>query len=91
MEDGRRIAERVAATGLVFCLTHNYRGYPMLRQMRAMVEAGRELRDVLHTLSVARAMRRDIRERPASAKWRPGRALPMTFGAVTPEPKERLV
>ncbi|MEZ5864193.1 MAG: Gfo/Idh/MocA family oxidoreductase [Geminicoccaceae bacterium] len=39
--DGRRIAAKVAETGLVFCLTHNYSGYPMVRQMRAMIEAGR--------------------------------------------------
>jgi predicted dehydrogenase len=39
--DGRRIARKVAETGLVFCLTHNYSGYPMVRQMRAMIEAGR--------------------------------------------------
>jgi predicted dehydrogenase len=30
-----------AKTGLVFCLTHNYTGYPMARQARAMVEAGK--------------------------------------------------
>jgi predicted dehydrogenase len=30
----------VQDTGLVFCLTHNYTGYPMVRQARAMVEAG---------------------------------------------------
>ena len=41
VEDGRRIADKVAETGLVFCLTHNYSGYPMVRQMRAMIEAGR--------------------------------------------------
>ncbi len=41
VEDGRRIAAKVAETGLVFCLTHNYSGYPMIRQMRAMIEAGR--------------------------------------------------
>lgn len=29
-----------AKTGLVFCLTHNYSGYPMVRQARAMVETG---------------------------------------------------
>jgi predicted dehydrogenase len=29
-----------AETGLVFCLTHNYSGYPMVRQARAMVESG---------------------------------------------------
>ena len=27
-------------TGLVFCLTHNYTGYPMVRQAKAMVEDG---------------------------------------------------
>ncbi|WP_077036761.1 Gfo/Idh/MocA family protein [Pelomonas sp. KK5] len=27
-------------TGRVFCLTHNYSGYPLVRQARAMVEAG---------------------------------------------------
>ncbi|MFV2039239.1 MAG: Gfo/Idh/MocA family protein [Acidimicrobiales bacterium] len=30
----------VRATGLVFCLTHNYTGYPMVRQARAMVQTG---------------------------------------------------
>ena len=30
----------VEDTGLVFCLTHNYTGYPMVRQARAMVADG---------------------------------------------------
>jgi predicted dehydrogenase len=30
----------VQDTGLVFCLTHNYTGYPMVRQARAMVADG---------------------------------------------------
>jgi predicted dehydrogenase len=32
--------QRVIETGLVFCLTHNYTGYPMVRQARAMVQDG---------------------------------------------------
>ncbi len=32
--------KKVQETGLVFCLTHNYTGYPMVRQAKAMVEAG---------------------------------------------------
>lgn len=32
--------EKVEATGLVFCLTHNYTGYPLIRQAKAMVMAG---------------------------------------------------
>ncbi len=31
---------KVQETGLVFCLTHNYTGYPMVRQARAMVADG---------------------------------------------------
>lgn len=34
------LAEVVARTGLPFILTHNYSGYPMVRQARAMIEAG---------------------------------------------------
>ena len=34
------VVGRVEETGLVFCLTHNYTGYPMVRQARAMVDAG---------------------------------------------------
>jgi predicted dehydrogenase len=34
------LAEIVAKTGLPFILTHNYSGYPMVRQARAMIEAG---------------------------------------------------
>ena len=34
------IVRRVEETGLTFCLTHNYTGYPMVRQARAMVEDG---------------------------------------------------
>ena len=34
------LAEAVATSGLPFILTHNYSGYPMARQARAMIEAG---------------------------------------------------
>jgi hypothetical protein len=34
------LADLVRDTGLPFILTHNYSGYPMARQARAMVEAG---------------------------------------------------
>ena len=34
------LVEVVAKTGLPFVLTHNYSGYPMIRQARAMVEDG---------------------------------------------------
>jgi predicted dehydrogenase len=31
----------IEETGLLFCLTHNYTGYPMVKQARAMVKAGK--------------------------------------------------
>lgn len=40
VDEALDVLARVEATGLVFCLTHNYTGYPMVRQARAMVEDG---------------------------------------------------
>jgi predicted dehydrogenase len=34
------LSEAVSQSGLPFILTHNYSGYPMIRQARAMIEAG---------------------------------------------------
>jgi predicted dehydrogenase len=38
--DAQALVALVARTGRVFVLTHNYTGYPMIRQARAMVAAG---------------------------------------------------
>ena len=40
LAEAEALHKKVQETGLVFCLTHNYTGYPMVRQARAMVEAG---------------------------------------------------
>ncbi len=40
LADALDLAAVVRRTGLVFALTHNYTGYPMVRQARAMVAAG---------------------------------------------------
>jgi predicted dehydrogenase len=40
LEEALDLVAKVRETGLVFCLTHNYTGYPMVRQARAMVEKG---------------------------------------------------
>ena len=40
LDEALDIVAKVQATGLVFCLTHNYTGYPMVRQARALVEDG---------------------------------------------------
>jgi predicted dehydrogenase len=40
LEDARELHALVLETGLVFCLTHNYTGYPMIRQAREMIRSG---------------------------------------------------
>ncbi len=40
VSQARHLVEVVERTQLAFCLTHNYSGYPMVRQARAMVESG---------------------------------------------------
>src|SRR5262249_11318439 len=40
LADAQDLAETVRRTGLVFGLTHNYTGYPMVRQARALVATG---------------------------------------------------
>jgi predicted dehydrogenase len=40
LEEAEALHKKVLETGLVFCLTHNYTGYPMVRQAKAMVADG---------------------------------------------------
>jgi predicted dehydrogenase len=40
VEEAESLYQNVQETGLVFCLTHNYTGYPMVRQAKAMVMDG---------------------------------------------------
>ncbi len=40
LDDALDVVQTVRETGLVFALTHNYTGYPMVRQARAMVADG---------------------------------------------------
>jgi predicted dehydrogenase len=40
VQEAEVLHQKVLETGLLFCLTHNYTGYPMVRQARAMVQEG---------------------------------------------------
>lgn len=40
LEEAQALHDQVEETGLVFCLTHNYSGYPLVRQAKAMVDDG---------------------------------------------------
>jgi predicted dehydrogenase len=46
VDEARLLHAKVVESGRIFCLTHNYTGYPMVRQARAMVAAG-ELGEIL--------------------------------------------
>ncbi|EAQ04244.1 predicted oxidoreductase, Gfo/Idh/MocA family protein [Pseudooceanicola batsensis HTCC2597] len=41
MEDAERLAEAARASGALFVLTHNYTGYPVIRQARQMIAEGK--------------------------------------------------
>lgn len=41
VKEAKELVALVKKTGLVFAVTHNYTGYPMVRQARAMVAAGK--------------------------------------------------
>lgn len=45
LPEAKKLAKAAEASGLIFALTHNYTGYPMIRQAKAMVAAG-ELGDI---------------------------------------------
>ena len=45
MEQAKELEKLVESTGLLFALTHNYTGYPMVKQARAMIANG-ELGDI---------------------------------------------
>jgi predicted dehydrogenase len=40
LAEAEQLHQKVQQSGLVFCLTHNYTGYPMVRQAKAMVMDG---------------------------------------------------
>ena len=40
LEDAEELCRLVAERGVVFALTHNYTGYPMVKQARAMAQSG---------------------------------------------------
>ncbi len=41
LAEGKELKKAVDKSGLVFALTHNYTGYPMVKEARAMVKAGK--------------------------------------------------
>ncbi len=40
LDEAKALAKKVEETGLIFCLTHNYTGYPMVKEARDLVNGG---------------------------------------------------
>jgi predicted dehydrogenase len=40
LPEAKRLARAVESSGVIFALTHNYTGYPMIRQAKEMVDSG---------------------------------------------------
>lgn len=71
LADALTLVRKVRATGRVFCTTYNYSGYPMVRQARAMVQAG-EIGDVrqIHLTYVQGHNARLVEVEPGGQAWR---------------------
>ena len=41
LEEARNLQRKIQETGKLFCLTHNYTGYPMVKEARSLVSEGR--------------------------------------------------
>ncbi len=41
LSDARKLERKVKQSGLLFCLTHNYTGYPMVKEARQLVHSGK--------------------------------------------------
>ena len=80
LAEAKRLQRSAAETGALFVLTHNYTGYPMIRQARAMIAARHARQDPawsrpsMRRTGWRRPSRRPARSRPTGAPTRPARA-----------------
>lgn len=72
LEQAQQLREIVRKTGKVFVLTHNYTGYPMAKQARAMVAAGEigEVKKVIVEYPQGWLLKRIELEGQQQALWR---------------------
>ncbi len=72
VEDAIELVHRVKQAGVVFCFTHNYSGYPMVRQARDMVANGLlgEIRQVNVEYSQGQLSSYVEPNAPERLKWR---------------------
>lgn len=72
LEEAKQLKKKVESSGLLLCLTHTYSGYPMVKQARAMVQAGTlgKVRKVYVEYPQGWLSKLTEREGNAQAAWR---------------------
>lgn len=72
LDEAKQLKMKVEETGLILCLTHTYSGYPMVKQAKAMVEAGvlGKIRKVWVEYPQGWLSKLSEREGNAQAAWR---------------------
>ena len=72
LDEAKQLKKKVEETGLILCLTHTYSGYPMVKQAKAMVEAGTlgKIRKVWVEYPQGWLSKLSEREGNAQAAWR---------------------
>ena len=70
LEEAEALHKKVQETGLIFCLTHNYTGYPMVRQAKAMVADGQLGTIRLVQVEYVQGGKADESKPDPSASWR---------------------
>lgn len=70
LEEAEALHKKVLETGLIFCLTHNYTGYPMVRQAKAMVADGQLGTVRLIQVEYVQGGKADENKPDPSASWR---------------------
>jgi len=70
LEEAEALHKKVQESGLIFCLTHNYTGYPMVRQAQAMVADGQLGTIRLVQVEYVQGGKADESKPDPSASWR---------------------
>jgi predicted dehydrogenase len=72
LDEAKQLKKKVDETGLLLCLTHTYSGYPMVKQARAMVQAGAlgKIRKIYVEYPQGWLSKLTEREGNAQAAWR---------------------
>ncbi len=70
LQEAESLHKKVLDSGLIFCLTHNYTGYPMVRQAKAMVADGQLGTIRLIQVEYVQGGKADENKSDPSASWR---------------------